>query len=87
MLRFFLFISIAMLIITPLYLLCIPLALWYMFLFTGYELILLAVLIDGYFGAFYTVPVISILSIIMVFSVDLLKPTLLMYTKKDEILS
>ena len=60
---------------------------WYMFRFTGFELIVLAILIDGYFGAFYNIPMISILTIIMVFSIDLLKPTLLMYTSKDEMVS
>jgi hypothetical protein len=58
-----------------------------MFRFTGYELIVMAVLVDGYFGAFYTLPIISISTITLVFLVDLLKPSLLMYTKTDEMVS
>ncbi len=87
MLRLLLLLSITTLIITPLYILAIPLGLWYMFRFTGYELIILAVLVDGYFGAFNTLPIISILTIALVFLVDLLKPSLLMYTKTDEMVS
>ena len=87
MLRLLLLLSITTLIITPLYILAIPLGLWYMFRFTGYELIILAVLVDGYFGAFNTLPIISILTIASVFLVDLLKPSLLMYTKTDEMVS
>ena len=73
--------------LTPLFWLAGIISVWYMFRFTGFELIILAILIDGYFGAFYSVPVISILAIIMVFSIDLLKPTLLMYTSKNEMVS
>lgn len=87
MLRLFIFIFISILIITPLYLVAIPLAIWYAFLFTGYELIVLAILVDGYFGAFNTVPIISFLTILLVFFVDLLKPSLLMYTKNNEMVS
>ena len=87
MFRLLIFIIIAALIITPLYLVTIPLAIWYMFRFTGYELIVLAVLVDGYFGAFHALPIISLLTIVSVFLVDLLKPSLLMYTKTDEMVS
>lgn len=87
MLRLLSLIIITTLIITPLYILAIPLGVWYMFRFTGYELIILAVLVDGYFGAFNTLPIISILTIALVFLVDLLKPSLLMYTKTDEMVS
>lgn len=73
--------------LTPLFWLAGIISIWYMFCFTGFELIILAILIDGYFGAFYNIPIISILAIIMVFSIDLLKPTLLMYTSKDEMVS
>lgn len=58
-----------------------------MFRFTGYELIVMAVLVDGYFGAFYTLPIIGISTITLVFLVDLLKPSLLVYTKTDEMVS
>ena len=87
MLRLLSLIIITTLIITPLYILARPLGVWYMFRFTGYELIVVAVLVDGYFGAFYTLPIISISTITLVFLVDLLKPSLLMYTKTDEMVS
>ncbi len=84
MFRIFIFIVIALLMLTPFFWLAGIISVWYMFRFTGFELIVLAILIDGYFGAFYNIPIISISTIIMVFSIDLLKPTLLMYTSKDE---
>ena len=87
MLRLLIIIIIAALVITPLYLAAIPLVIWYMFRFTGYELIILAVLVDGYFGAFNSLPIISLLTIVSVFLVDLLKPSLLMYSKNDEMVS
>ena len=87
MFRLLFFIAIATLIITPLYLAAVLLAIWYMFRFTGYELIILAILVDGYFGAFNELPVISLLTIVLVFLIDLLKPSLLMYTKNDEMVS
>jgi hypothetical protein len=87
MLRLLSLIIIITLIITPLYILAIPLGVWYMFRFTGYELIVVAVLVDGYFGAFNTLPIISISTITLVFLIDLLKPSLLMYTKTDEMVS
>lgn len=87
MFRIFIFIIIALLMLTSFFWLAGIISVWYMFRFTGFELIVLAILIDGYFGAFYNIPMISILTIIMVFSIDLLKPTLLMYTSKDEMVS
>lgn len=87
MLRLVLFLTIATLIITPLYWWVLPLSIFYMFKFTGYELIVLAIFVDGYFGAFDSFPVISFICIAMVFLMDLLKPSLLMYTKNDEMVS
>lgn len=87
MFRIFIFIIIALLMLTSFFWLAGIISVWYMFRFTGFELIVLAILIDGYFGAFYNIPIISILTIIMVFSIDLLKPTLLMYTSKNEMVS
>lgn len=85
--RLFAFILIASLAITPLYWGAFILAIWYIFRFSGYELIVLAVLVDGYFGAFYNVPVITIVTTVLVFTIDFLKPTLLLYTGKDEVVS
>jgi len=73
--------------LTPWYFLAILLSLWYMFRFFGFELIFLAILIDGYFGAFYEVPVVSIVTIILVFLIDSFKSLLLMYTDNNEAVS
>lgn len=87
MFRLFLIISILTLALTPLYFLAVLIAIFYMFFYTGYELGIVAIIIDGYFGAFNSIPYISIFTISLVFLIDLLKPSLLMYTKKDEVVS
>ena len=61
-------------------------AVFYMFKFVGYELIVLAILIDGYYGAFYSVPYLSIMTALAVFIVSIIKPYLL-YTERNEMVS
>ncbi|MCB9810865.1 MAG: hypothetical protein H6779_00810 [Candidatus Nomurabacteria bacterium] len=73
--------------ITPLYIVGVVLSVWYMFKFGGYELVFVAVLLDGYFGAFYHLPLITICSLALVLFIDLLKPRLLMYTSDNEMVS
>lgn len=82
MFRFFIFVLITILMLTPFFWLAIPLAVIYTFYFTGYELMILAIMLDGYFGAFYTLPLISIFTIFLVYLMSLLKPLLLMYTER-----
>lgn len=67
--------------------LAIPLALLYIFFFRGFELVIAAILIDGYFQAFYSFPWLSILTIGVVFLMDFIKPQLLMYTGQNEMVS
>lgn len=87
MFRLILFFLIAVLSLGSFYWLTIPLVLWYSYLFYGYELIILAILVDGYFGAFYEIPFFSITALCLVFIVNTVKTSLLMYTDKDEMVS
>lgn len=67
--------------------LALPFLLWYLIKNDAYELIVLAILIDGYYQAFYSVPVLSIGATILVGTFNLIKPQLLMYTGKNEVIS
>ncbi|MEZ4104523.1 MAG: hypothetical protein R3B60_04555 [Candidatus Paceibacterota bacterium] len=87
LLRIFIFLLIASLSISPWYFFAVPFVIWYLFNFSGYELIILAILIDGYFGAFYNFPYLSVGVLVVVFLVDFIKPSLLMYTKNNEVVS
>jgi hypothetical protein len=44
--------------------------------YSAYPLIPLAIVIDAYFGAFYTVPVLSLLSVVWVAGVEFIRPRL-----------
>ncbi len=59
---------------------------WYICVYTGYELVVLALLIDGYYGAFFHVPWLTIVVFGLFIMVTLTKERLLLYTHKDEIL-
>lgn len=59
----------------------------YLLYYTGYELVLVAYLVDVYHGALLTWPRFTIYVLIATILVDLLKPRLLMYTGKNEIVS
>lgn len=69
------------------YLVALPLGFWYIVKYKGYELVAVALLIDGYYQAFYTLPVLTISTFILVLLVDIIKPLLLVYTGGDEIIS
>lgn len=73
--------------IAQLYFIAGPLFLLYLFKYPGYELIASAILIDGYYQAFYSLPVLSMITVISVFLVNLIKPQLLMYTGDNEVVS
>jgi len=75
------------LLIAQVYLVALPLGFWYIVMFRGYELVLVAMLIDGYYQAFYTVPVLTLGTLFLVLLVDVIKPQLLVYTGNDEIVS
>ena len=73
--------------IAQLFIVAIPLCLFYIYRYTGYELVVLAIIIDGYYAAFYRFPGLSLLVALLVISADFIKPHLLMYTKDDAFLS
>lgn len=59
----------------------------YLLYFTGYELVLMVFLVDVYHGALLDWPWFTILVLILTIFVELLKPRLLLYTGKNEIVS
>jgi len=73
--------------LTQIFWFALVVTIWYVFRYSGYELIVLAILIDGYYGAFYSVPLLSIATLMFVFSINIIKPSLLMYTEKNEMVS
>ena len=54
--------------------------------FTGYEIVILAMLIDGYYGAFYNFPTLTVMTFLLFTLVTYLKK-LLLYTGGDEVIS
>lgn len=74
-------------LMAQLYIVAIPLMVWYVFLVDGYELIAIAILVDGYYQAFYSVPVVSLATFGLVLFMDLSKPHLMMYTGGNEMVS
>ncbi len=85
--RIFILLSLTWCLVAELYFLAVPLCLWYLFKYRGYELIAVAILVDGYYQAFYSIPVLSIATIILVVLFDFIKPQLLMYTGDNEVVS
>ncbi len=76
------------LLVAHVYIVALPLGFWYIVRFNrAYELVLVTVLVDGYYQAFYTVPVLTLSTLFLVFFVDIIKPQLLVYTGHDEIIS
>jgi hypothetical protein len=75
------------LLVAQVYIVALPLGFWYILRFKGYELIVIAILIDGYYQAFYTTPVLTLSTLFVVLLVDIIKPQLLVYTGDDEIVS
>lgn len=53
-----------------------PIAVWYSVRTNGLWLVLLAVLVDGYYGAFYIVPYQSLIMLTIVLAAELLRPHL-----------
>lgn len=80
MFRLFLFLLIAILILSPWYILAIFLTFGYLFYFEpGYEIIILAILVDGFFGMFFKIPLLSFGALALVSFFIILKPRLLIY--------
>lgn len=60
---------------------------WYLFKYAGFELVILAILLDGYYGAFYHFPRLTIIVFSLFFFTTITKERLLLYTQRDEIIS
>lgn len=64
--------------------LALGLMIYYLYHFRGYELILVGILVDGYYQYFYGWPIFSLSSLIIVILVDMIKPLLLIYNGNHE---
>lgn len=73
-------------LIAQLYLLAFPVAIYYLLKQHGYELVFVAILVDGYYQAFYSIPYLSIFTVSLIFILEMTKSHLLMYTDKNEII-
>lgn len=82
-----LFLIISWGLVAGLFYFVLPVLVWYLIKNDSYELIILAILIDGYYQAFYSVPILSIGAVILVGSINLIKPHLMMYTGANEAIS
>lgn len=72
------------LLVAGLPLVALALVLFYLFYLRGYELILIGILIDGYYHYFYEWPVFSLAMLSIVILANLIKPHLLMYNGHNE---
>ncbi len=70
--------------VAGLYLPALGLVMFYLYYFQGYELVLIGILIDGYYQSFYEWPVFSLSLLGVVILADLIKPYLLMYNGHHE---
>ena len=55
--------------------------------YTGFEVVIIGILLDGYSGAFYAIPYLSITTFALWILTDTLKQVLLLYTNKNEVIS
>jgi len=74
-------------LVAQLYLIAVPLAVWYLLQVDGHELVLVSILVDGYYQAFYEVPILSLTTVALIVFFDFIKPQLLMYTGGNEMVS
>jgi len=81
MFRLFLFFLITILILSSWYILAILLTFFYLFRFEqGYEIVVLAILVDGFFGMFFKVPLLSLGSLALISLFTIIKPRLAIYS-------
>lgn len=78
--RISLFIMLVLASVSHIWLLVIPLSIVYAFRFSSYELIVIAVLIDGYTGQFFAIPYLSIFTALAALTVEWARPVILSYT-------
>jgi hypothetical protein len=74
-------------LVAQLYIVAAPLAVWYLLKVDGHELVVVSILVDGYYYAFYSVPILSLATIGLIVFFDFIKPQLLMYTGGNEMVS
>lgn len=86
LISFFLPLLILLCTIGTWYFLAIPLSLYYLYRTNGFGLLVIAILADGYYQAFYDIPWLSIGAIAAVVIAHTLKPRLL-YTREHEVVS
>lgn len=60
---------------------------YYLFRYTGFELVIIAALLDGYMGAFSSLPIIFLTTTVLWIVVDVIKTRLLLYTEQNEVIS
>ncbi|MEZ4195616.1 MAG: hypothetical protein R3B53_04495 [Candidatus Paceibacterota bacterium] len=61
--------------------------LFYLVLYSGYEIVVAGILIDGYYGAFVTLPLFTIVSFVCWILANSIKRLLLLYTNTNETFS
>lgn len=82
--RLLILLLITWLMVAGLHLVAFGLVIFYLFHFRGYELVIIGILIDGYYFYFYDWPVFSLALLSIVILADLIKPYLLMYNGNNE---
>ena len=87
MIRIILFGLLILSIFNQFYLIAGAVFIWYLLVYTGYELVALAILLDGYYGAFYAVPILTLGTFFVWITTDTIKRLLLLYTEKNEFIS
>lgn len=85
--RIVVIIFITWLLVAQLYWLGVPLSLFYILKNKGYDLVFVAILVDGYYQAFHSLPILSICYLVSTILISFIKPKLLMYTEVNETFS
>ncbi len=74
---FVLYIAVVMAVLQNLFIVAIPLIIWFTVRASALWLLLAAILIDGYFGGFYHIPYLSITICVWILVSELVKPQML----------
>lgn len=82
MFRLVTFALVALCLFTNFVVLAVPLAAYYAWRYVGYELFVIGVLVDGYYGLFYDVPIFSMITTVIVLLVNMLAPYVLVYNER-----
>lgn len=87
MIRTILSVSILLAVLMQWWFLAALLTLWCLIRFNAYELIALGILFDAYYGAFASLPLYSVGSLVTVLVTENIKPRFLLYTDQNAPLS